>query len=225
MSASKTVYPGMQTAGNDGVQNGMPFANTPHPMTQYPGMTPNAGVNSNPGKPIMGFLFSVSKTPCGEFWPLYVGQNTIGRGNGNSVKLGESSVSENHATIVIRKMQNKGANSGVLVFIQDTASTCGTQVNGLTLGFDPQECKHGDIITVGENYELYLILIDPEALGLSTKENFQSTQPVPVVDGGWIQQPQGPINVGGPSKGTVPGTGATPFDDGRRPTIYMPNKK
>lgn len=30
-------------------------------------------------KQVMGFLYSVSRSQAGEFWPLYVGPNRIGR--------------------------------------------------------------------------------------------------------------------------------------------------
>ena len=36
------------------------------------------------------------------------------------------------------------------------------------------ECFNGDIITVGENYELVIFLIDIKALGLKVAENFIS---------------------------------------------------
>lgn len=219
MSASKTVYPGMSVSDNVGFQGN----NQQHPMTQFPGMGQNRETNNNQGKPIMGFLFSVSKTPFGEYWPLYVGPNTIGRGGKNSICLEEASVSDNHATIVIRKMLNKGENSGVFVFIQDTGSMYGTMLNGVTLDFNPKECKNGDIITIGANYELYFILVDTESLGLSPKEDFERIDTTPESGSGWVPQPMVGMSVGDAPKGTQPGTGSTPFD-GRKPTIYMPKK-
>ena len=45
-------------------------------------------------------------------------------------------------------------------------------VNGESLGFSAVECFNGDIITVGENYELVLLLIDVQTLGLRVSENF-----------------------------------------------------
>lgn len=219
MSASKTVYPGMPASGNGGFQGNNPQ----HPMTQFPGMGQNSETDKSQGKPIMGFLFSVSKTAYGEFWPLYVGPNTIGRGNNCSICLKEASVSDNHATLVIRKMQNKGENNGVFVFIQDTGSMCGTMLNGVTLDFNPKECKNGDIITIGANYELYFILVDPDSLGLSPKDEFQASETKVETGPGWVPQPPVGMNAGDAPKGTQTGTGTTPFD-GRKPTIYMPKK-
>lgn len=217
--ATKTVYPGMPTGEN----NHGPI-NPAGQMTQFPGMGPNTNTENNQGKPIMGFLYSVSKTAYGEYWPLYVGPNTIGRGSQCSICLKEASISENHATLVIRKLQNKGEKNGVVVFVQDTGSMYGTMLNGSTLDFNPRECKNGDIITIGANYELYFILVDADELGLTQKEEFQASEAKPAAPAvpGWGPQFPSNGNPGAP-KGTLPGTGASPFD-GRKPTIYMPKK-
>lgn len=161
-------------------------------------------------KQVMGFLYSVSRSQAGEFWPLYVGPNRIGRSSKCEVPLMEASVSENHATLVIRKMQNNGQNAGVFVFIQDTGSMCGTMLNGVTLDFNPKECKSGDVISIGENYELYFVLIDSEALGLKVKPEFKST--VVNADSAWPT---------GFPKGTV-NAAASPFDDSSKKTVVIP---
>lgn len=164
-------------------------------------------------KQVMGFLYSVSRSQAGEFWPLYVGPNRIGRSPQCDVALTEASVSENHATLVIRKMQNNGHSAGVFVFIQDTGSMYGTMLNGVTLDFNPKECKSGDIISIGENYELYFVLIDSEALGLKVKPGFKST--VLPEDNTW------PAGI---SKSTVPAA-MSPFDDSSKKTVVIPPKR
>ena len=215
MSTTKTNFPGMNS--NAGMQGNNPQG--PSQMTQFPGM----GSNFNKEKrPILGFLYSVSRTPYGEYWPLFVGSNPVGRGSNNAICLKESSVSDNHATIVVRRMQNKGESEGIFVFVQDTGSMYGTMLNGVTLDFNPRECKNGDIITIGANYELYVILIDPNALGLATKEGFQSIEAEPAEGPGWAPNSPVGMNVGNGHKGTQPGSGS-PFD-GRKATIYMPKK-
>ena len=123
-------------------------------------------------KPLLGFFYSVSKGIKGEYWPLYLGANTIGSDSGCSVCLKEATVTKKHATLVIRQMQNQCEDVGLCVFIQDDYSMCGTLVNGVALDFNPKECKSGDIITIGENYELFLILVDPKGLGLEPKKDF-----------------------------------------------------
>ncbi|HIZ87981.1 MAG TPA: FHA domain-containing protein [Candidatus Coprenecus pullistercoris] len=176
---------------------------------QYSGNVPGAD-----SKQVMGFLYSVSRTQAGEFWPLHVGPNRIGRSAQCEISLSEASVSENHATLVIRKMHNNGQNAGVFVFIQDTGSMYGTMLNGVTLDFSPKECKSGDIISIGENYELYFVLIDSEALGLKIKPGFKSTVVKPEEDS-W------PVGV---PKGTIPAA-MSPFDDNSKKTVLVPPQR
>lgn len=123
----------------------------------------------NPGKPVVGFLYSISKTPAGEFWPLQIGRNTIGQGSDADICLLEGTVSINHAVLVVRQIKNTG---GVIAAITDTQSTNGTMLNGETIGFSAVECHNGDIITIGDNYELFLILVDSAKLKLSVSPNF-----------------------------------------------------
>lgn len=190
-------------------------------QTMYPGMpSSDSGTGS---KPVMGFLYSVSRTPLGEWWPLYVGPNRIGRATNCEISLQEASVSDNHATLVIRKMQNNGANAGVFVFIQDTGSMYGTMLNGVTLDFNPKECKNGDIISIGENYELYFVLVDSDSLGLAPKPGFKSTAinpgGNPESQPGYNQAPKGTM------RGTVQGTFSSPFDNGSKKTLLVNPQK
>lgn len=125
------------------------------------------------GKPVVGFLYSVSRTAVGEFWPLHVGQNTIGQSPTCDIVLPEGTVSAEHAVLVVRKMKKP---EKVIASISDARSTNGTMLNGESLGFSAVECKNGDILTVGDNYELYLILVDVAELGLAVNENFIPVQ-------------------------------------------------
>lgn len=183
MSNNKTVVPGM---GNnyETIENQAPNFGASQPTnpsgytgTHFPGMATSGTVGSAPAqsdihKPLMGFFFSVSRTSQGEYWPLYMGLNTIGRAAGNSVCLQEATISDNHAEIVIRQMKNPDS---VMVSIRDSRSTCGTLINGSSLGFEPHECHNGDIITIGEHYELYFILIDTKSLKLEPSKEFIAT--------------------------------------------------
>lgn len=123
------------------------------------------------GKPVVGFLYSVSRLASGEYWPLHIGQNTIGQNPDSDIVLPEGTVSSDHAVLVVRKMKKP---EKVIASISDARSTNGTMINGESLGFSAVECKNGDIITVGDNYELFLILVDAPSLGLSVSENFIS---------------------------------------------------
>lgn len=225
--SEKTVYPGAPV-NNVGYSNNQNFAQN-YNSEARPATGNFGGPKSAPApatkKPILGFLYSVSKDYAGEYWPLYLGANTIGREDSCSVSLKEETVSQQHATIVIRQMQNQGEDAGLFVFIQDVGSMCGTLVNGVTLDFSPKECKNGDIITIGENYELYFILVEPKQLGLNPKPGFKSVgasapAPAPAQEE-WSK----PVNIfsGNANKGTLCGDGPASLE-GRMTTIYKPQK-
>ncbi len=190
MSQNKTVIQGLEPAdapqqmsgaGQSFYSRGAQGARG----TVVPGMTDNAPgaggqsvkqsvAPSRPkasasGKPVVGFLYSVSRTAAGEYWPLHIGQNTIGQNPNSDIVLPEGTVSSDHAVIVVRKMKNP---EKVIASISDARSTNGTMINGESLGFSAVECKNGDIITVGDSYQLFLILVDAASLGLAVAENF-----------------------------------------------------
>ena len=212
----------MAPADNAFAQNPLQGFHNPQPVnnvpagTVFPGMVqPETGVKqpeADNHKPILGFLYSVSRIANGEFWPLYLGQNTIGRAMGSNVSLAEQTVSDVHCKVIVQELKNPDR---LFVYVQESGSTCGTMVNGSSLDFNPREIKNGDIITVGENYELYVILIDVKQLGLAKKENFMAIQiqePNPVPQGGGFIPPM----FGGGMPGTNPtmpmgGTPNNPF--------------
>ena len=175
MSSNKTIIPGMEDAyteqPNFGRQNSKVQDGTcvPNPF----GTTPN-NVSVPSQKPVIGFLYSISKSGSGEYWPLRIGSNAIGRSDNCSVSLSEATVSEQHAVLVVQQMKNP---EKVIAWINDSGSTCGTMINGESLGFDRRECFNGDIITIGEHYDLYFILIDAKQIGLNVCRDFISTQP------------------------------------------------
>lgn len=192
MSQKKTVVPGMDNSdasfGDSRSATGNFYsrdnnARSARHGTVIPGMentqprdtkgdNPNTGRNQNDGKPIIGFLYSVSRMESGEYWPLHIGQNTIGNSSECDICLPEATISNEHAILVIRKMKKP---EKVIASISDTRSTNGTMLNGESLGFAAVDCKNGDILTFGECYELYLVLIDVAELGLKKSESFIST--------------------------------------------------
>ena len=110
----------------------------------------------------------------------------------------------------------------VIASISDARSTNGTMLNGVSLGFTAEECKNGDIITIGENYELYLILVDAATLGLSVSKDFIAIEEegdmgsamgagMPDIPAGYTRPESqfGPPPFGG---GFVPGGGTVGFD-------------
>lgn len=236
MSNNKTVVPGMENPygfGDPSNQGGVPQQGPVYKGTHFPGMdaNPNKPMQTDAThKPIMGFLFSVSRTSVGEYWPLYMGLNTIGRAMNSSVRMSEATISDNHAEIVIRQMKNPDT---VLVSIQDARSTCGTLLNGSSLGFEAQECHNGDIITIGEHYELFLILVDTKSLGLAVRSDFIPVGPA----AGNAQMPAtgvmgsvgNPMPYGQPQSSYYTQTPGNPMGTGPRQqstsTVIMPGLK
>ena len=53
-------------------------------------------------------------------------------------------------------------------------------INGESLGFDQRECFNGDIITIGDHYDLYFILIDAKQIGLNVCRDFMGIQSMPI---------------------------------------------
>lgn len=189
-SARGTVVPGMQEAISDGKN---PQDETYSPQTNRVIQT---------GKPIVGFLYSVSRTPLGEFWPIQMGKNSIGQSSENDIVLLEGTISSKHAVIVTRPGKN-----GIIAAIKDSESTNGTFINGEPIDFSAEECHNGDIITIGNNYQLLFILIDAAKLGLLTNKDFI---PVESDNSNMSDEPEIPsFNPGGATR-----PGFNPYDDG-----------
>ncbi|MBR1871955.1 MAG: FHA domain-containing protein [Bacteroidales bacterium] len=151
-------------------------------------------------KPVLGFLYSVSRNSFGEFWPVYLGPNTIGRGGNADIILSEGTVSSEHATIIVHQEDDGEVYAG----IKDNGSTHGVKVNGKSTHFDVVGCKNGDIVKIGKSYELLFILVNASELGLKPAENFIEVKQASSkqVDKRIITGPAGPsttFNHGGPS--------------------------
>lgn len=157
-AARGTVVPGMMEA-----QANQPSQPEAVSSPQQPRRT------VQPGKPVVGFLYSVSRTAVGEFWPLQIGRNTIGQSAECDIVLAEATVSSNHAVIVIRQGKN-----GIIAAIKDPESTNGTFINGERIDFEAEECHSGDVITIGNNYQLIFILVDAGKYGLTPNKEFIS---------------------------------------------------
>lgn len=129
-----------------------------------------------PSRKLAGFLVSYSHLDTGEYWPLYLGKNDIGKSTECDVVLRERQVSDLHATINIRRIKNKNNDNSPLAYIvSDNNSTNGTQVNDEDLVDKSNllKLKHNDIIDIGE-YRLMLVALDNIILGLSVNPNFVS---------------------------------------------------
>lgn len=128
---------------------------------------------NTPQVPVVGFLYSISRQGVGEFWPLHIGSNKIGRTADCDICLAEQTVSERHASLNIKQLKSTRK---ILASIRDEGSKNGIYVNEDELDYDSHPVKNNDIITIGDNYKLLLILIDAEEMGLSIAENFQPVE-------------------------------------------------
>src|SRR3974390_1752698 len=95
--------------------------------------------------------------------PLTREQYTIGRKDGNTIRLTERNVSREHARLYKKNGTNEGtgggSNSGKPTFIlEDLTSYNGVFVNGLRITH-AQGLSHGDLVQIGD----YRILLQGEA--------------------------------------------------------------
>lgn len=213
MSQNKTVTPGMGGSPSSDPRDGNNFysrdtnpAGKPGKGTIVPEMEQSAsGVKPKPSDednsvPVIGFLYTISRKGIGEFWPLHIGANLIGSSSDCDICLKERTVSGEHAVLVVRRMKNTNK---IIASIKDDTSKNGTLVNGEDLGFSSRECFNGDRITIGSGYELLLVLIDAQALGLRVAENF-----IPLED----EEEDVPLNT------IVDYNKFNPYDHNNRPT-------
>lgn len=124
--------------------------------------------------PLVGFFISFSKSVAGESWELREGNlYVIGKGTGVDIFLGEKAVSDQHATIQLRRSNDE--EKKLMVVITDTNSTNGTVINGKDIGINGHvSLQHQDRILLG-NYELVFILLNKEQLQLAPHEQFQAS--------------------------------------------------
>lgn len=182
MSHSRTYIPGMEPSNQS---EGNLYA---RPMeaqalsgneTMIPGFspappTPAASTQTKKANdvPVVGFLYSISRNGIPEFWPLHIGTNTIGRSSDCDIQLCEMSVSSMHATLNIKQMKSTGK---FIASIRDIGSKSGLYLNEEELDYENHTCKHEDVITVGESYQLLLLLVDAVNYNLKPSATFKES--------------------------------------------------
>ena len=177
MDNNRTYVPGMDSGATSGFN---PYSSvTPGSGTVVPGMQAEAPVEAQPeakapaGTPVVGFLYSISNGGTTEYWPIHIGSNIIGRGEGVDISLNEATVSSRHAQINVKRLRQS---QKLIANIQDIGSKCGMFLNDEELDYETHSCKNGDVITIGEAYKLLLVLVDTDAVGLSIAENFRAVK-------------------------------------------------
>lgn len=120
--------------------------------------------------PVVGFLYSLSNGGVPEYWPLKVGVNSIGKSADNDIVLHEGSVSAHHAHIYIKILRKGGGRP--VASIKDIGSSTGLILNDEELDYEQHTLSNEDVLTVGLNYKLVAMLVDPTKYGLGNNEEF-----------------------------------------------------
>ena len=103
---------------------------------------------NNERKKLVGFLVTFSHSSNGEFFPLYEGKNTIGRGFSSQICIqGDPNISEKHLSILHRPVDGKYK-------FKDEQSSNGTFINETLI--DEGELKNLDKIRIGATQLLFI---------------------------------------------------------------------
>lgn len=128
--------------------------------------------------------------------PLTRDDYTIGRKEGNTIRLTERNVSRDHAKVTRRASQNGSA--GPAYFVEDLTSYNGVYVNGLRVGH-AQELHHGDLIQVGD----YRIVLqnDESADAPASMSGAEATKTIRMQSIPMLEQPERLVMLVGPTPG------------------------
>ncbi|HEY1958022.1 MAG TPA: FHA domain-containing protein [Polyangiaceae bacterium] len=134
--------------------------------------------------------------------PLTRDDYTIGRKEGNTIRLTERNVSREHAKI--HKNQNGAHTPDSPFLLEDMNSYNGVYVNGLRVA-QPQKLQHGDLIQIGD-YRIILqdeALTEDAAMQSATTQDMKSTVPTGVVSRAslLLERPNRLVMLAGPTPG------------------------
>ena len=121
---------------------------------------------------LVGVLFSRSSNQNGEIYPFYIGRNTIGSDKSSDIYLRENTISPFHGILLARQHVDESGEESLSILISDNNSEYGIEVNGERLLSERIECKEGDRIVVGKNYEFKLTVFDA-GQELKVSSNFE----------------------------------------------------
>lgn len=126
-------------------------------------------------RPIVGILFTVSKTANGEVYPLYLGRNIVGYAEGCDIRLRETTVSAQHAVIVVRRVKTT-MGERLVASLTDYGSTNGTFINDKTIDYDTYVLENHDVLGFGAAYRLAFVMLNSSDLHLEVAQHFEALE-------------------------------------------------
>lgn len=119
------------------------------PAQPQPPMAAEAMADTNKApagsRELRGFLYSFHANPNGDFWPLFAGENAIGRadsGEALDIPIADPTTSSRHAVLI--------SDGPSRMTLQDAGSTNGSFVNDQPVGYQGSvELHDGDRIRLG----------------------------------------------------------------------------
>lgn len=166
MNQNETIVPGRNYHVESAREN---VARAPFPQAVEPTVV-NTPTKDN--TPVVGFMYSISRQGIGEYWPIKLGRNTIGKASTCDIQLCEASISDFHASLNVKIMKSTGR---LVASIRDEGSKTGLYLNDEELDYDNYPCKNLDVVVVGTSYRILIILVDAPEYGLTAAENFIAT--------------------------------------------------
>ncbi|MBK7371612.1 MAG: FHA domain-containing protein [Saprospiraceae bacterium] len=125
---------------------------------------------------LAGFLVTYSRSKNGDFFEIREGNNSIGTGKNNTIKLNEQHVSSDHAKINV-SLVNEGKEWKIQIV--DLSSANGTFVNSKRLDiYSGFTLKNNDVLKFGE-FELLLMVIDRNLINSQANSNFKEASKIP----------------------------------------------
>lgn len=125
---------------------------------------------------LAGVLYSISKGLLGEIFPVYLGDNTLGKEEGCEIRLQEATVSLRHGYLQITRDDAEGT---IHAIFTDRGSTYGSEINGVDARYETLCLNDGDILGIGLHYRLLFKIFDNSTERLYEDEEFQDTSVPP----------------------------------------------
>ncbi|MDE6271741.1 MAG: FHA domain-containing protein [Muribaculaceae bacterium] len=134
-------------------------------------------------RPLVGVMMSASADGMGEIFPIYLGKNTIGRGEDCDVKLNEATVSPNHAVILVRSATDGYGQIMLTATLTDYSSDYGSNVDGVQADYEKLILHNGSTLRIGRGYVLTLYLFNPWIAGFGKNPVFMPAEDFPLPAG------------------------------------------